>query len=112
MESDDQTLVQRISEERVSGKTTLLKELRWGLANVPNLKVLFVCPVFKLESSEKYRWLPPPKCMNRATVFLKYKPSLCKTIIERPKNNPLWLTLEGMDSVGEEFVNCPYARNP
>ena len=47
---EDQCLVQLITGERGSGKTTLLmKEMKWGLDSIPNLKVLFVCPVFKYE---------------------------------------------------------------
>ena len=125
MESDDQTLVQLISGERGSGKTTLLlKEMRWALDNVSNLKILFVCPVFKHESTGKYSWLLQPKYMKKVTVFLKYKPSLCKAIVERndnrgngqkgekkKKGSPLWLVLEDIGSSGEEFLNCPFARS-
>ena len=66
---EDQCLVQLITGERGSGKTTLLmKEMKWALDAIPNLKILFVCPVFKYESTGKYNWMLQLKYMKKITL--------------------------------------------
>ena len=63
---EDQCLVQLITGERGSGKTTLLmKEMKWGLDAIPHLKILFVCPVFRYESTGKYNWMLQPRYQKR-----------------------------------------------
>ena len=113
---EDQCLVQLITGERGSGKTTLLmKEMKWALDAIPNMKILFVCPVFKYESTGKYQWMLQPKYQKKITVFLKYKPALCKAILDRDPDRPgasrLWLVLEDVGSVGSEFLECEHAKN-
>jgi len=92
-----------------------MRQLRWALDTIPNLKVLFVCPTFRYEATGKYNWLTQERYARRVTVFLKYKSTLCKTICERdPKKkgaSRLWLILEDCGSVGQEFLNCPHARD-
>ena len=113
---EDQCLVKLITGERGSGKNTLLmKELKWALDAIPNLKILFVCPVFKYESTGKYNWILQPKYMKRITVFLQHKPALCKAILDRDPDikgaSRLWLVLEDCGSIGQEFLDCEHAKN-
>jgi len=112
----EQSLVQLITGERGSGKTTLLmKEMQWGLDNIPNLKILFVCPIFKYESTGKYKWMTGQKYIHRITVFLKYRSSLCEAILGRNPDKKgasrLWLVLEDCGSIGQEFLDCPHAKD-
>ena len=88
--------------------------MKWALDNVPKLTILFVCPVFKHESTNKYRWMLQKLYAKRIVVFLQYKSSLGKAILEREKTAPshvLWLIIEDAGSSGEAFINCPHAKS-
>ena len=89
------------------------------------MKILFVCPTWKFEATGKYRWMTEKQYSKRVIVFLQYKTSLGKAIVERDQErekerektgtnahprSTLYLIVEDAGATGEAFLDCPYVK--